>query len=161
MALTPSYVGVLLEKGDMTCRNAAFGCEDVARRIWRCPRRDTKLIIAGRPDTAPDNGEAGTDSDADLWRPSTLCMTAAHATGKAGDVFLCHPFMVHTATWPHRGARPRMIAQPAVNAPSASRWTAPMTVFILMSRIPFRAAHYPGIQDPKDPLEPVRLRLAS
>jgi len=44
-------------------------------------------------------------------------MTAAHATGKAGDVFLCHPFMVHTATWPHRGAGPRMIAQPAVNAP--------------------------------------------
>jgi len=44
-------------------------------------------------------------------------MTAAHATGKAGDVFLCHPFMVHTATWPHRGAGPRMIAQPAINAP--------------------------------------------
>jgi hypothetical protein len=62
-------------------------------------------------------GEAGTDSDADFWRPSTLCRTAAHATGKAGDVFLCHPFMVHTATWPHRGAGPRMIAQPAVNAP--------------------------------------------
>ena len=62
-------------------------------------------------------GEAGTDSDADFWRPSTLCMTAAHATGKAGDVFLCHPFMVHTATWPHRGTGPRMIAQPAVNAP--------------------------------------------
>ena len=30
---------------------------------------------------------------------------------------MCHPFMVHTATWPHRGAGPRMIAQPAVNAP--------------------------------------------
>jgi hypothetical protein len=62
-------------------------------------------------------GDAGTDSDAEFWRPSTLCMTAAHATGKAGDVFLCHPFMVHTATWPHRGTGPRMIAQPAVNAP--------------------------------------------
>ena len=31
-------------------------------------------------------GEAGTDSDADFWRPSALCMTGAHATGKAGDV---------------------------------------------------------------------------
>jgi len=62
-------------------------------------------------------GEAGTDSDADFWRPSTLCRMAAHTTGKAGDVFLCHPFMVHTATWPHRGTGPRMIAQPAVNAP--------------------------------------------
>ena len=62
-------------------------------------------------------GEAGTDSDAEFWRPSVLCLNAAHATGKAGDVFLCHPFIVHTATWPHRGAGPRMIAQPAVNAP--------------------------------------------
>ena len=41
-------------------------------------------------------------------------MTAAHATGKAGDVFLCHPFIVHTATWPHRGIQPRMMAQPGV-----------------------------------------------
>jgi len=37
------------------------------------------------------------------------------ATGRAGDAFLCHPFMVHTATWPHRGTGPRMIAQPAVH----------------------------------------------
>ena len=66
-------------------------------------------------------GEAGTGSGAGFWQPSTLCMTAAHATGKAGDVFLCHPFMVHTATWPHRGAGPRMIAQPAVNAPRRLR----------------------------------------
>jgi hypothetical protein len=63
-------------------------------------------------------GEAGTDADAEFWRPSTLCRMASHATGTAGDVFLCHPFIVHTATWPHRGAGPRMIAQPAVNAPA-------------------------------------------
>jgi hypothetical protein len=36
------------------------------------------------------------------------------ATGHAGDVFLCHPFLVHRATWPHRGSRPRIVAQPAV-----------------------------------------------
>ncbi|HEX5290195.1 MAG TPA: hypothetical protein VFX25_15135 [Streptosporangiaceae bacterium] len=35
----------------------------------------------------------------------------------SGDVFLCHPFIVHTAPWPHRGAGPRMIAQSAINAP--------------------------------------------
>ena len=62
-------------------------------------------------------GEAGTDSDTVFWRESVLCLTAAHATGRAGDVFLCHPFIVHTATWPHRGSGPRMIAQPAINAP--------------------------------------------
>ena len=64
-------------------------------------------------------GEAGTNADAEFWRPPTLCRTVAHATGKAGDAFLCRPFMVHTATWPHRGTTPRMIAQPAVNGPPA------------------------------------------
>ena len=34
---------------------------------------------------------------------------------RAGDVYLCHPFIVHTATWPHRGTTPRMMAQPAVH----------------------------------------------
>lgn len=60
-------------------------------------------------------GEAGTLADAQLWRPSVLCRPVDHATGQAGDVYMCHPFIVHTATWPHRGAAPRMIAQPAVH----------------------------------------------
>jgi len=34
------------------------------------------------------------------------------ATGGAGDVYLCHPFLVHAAGWPHRGAAPRVLAQP-------------------------------------------------
>jgi hypothetical protein len=34
------------------------------------------------------------------------------ATGHAGDVYLCHPFLVHAASWPHRGTAPRVIAQP-------------------------------------------------
>ena len=41
-------------------------------------------------------------------RPSTF------ATGQAGDVYVCHPFLVHRATWPHRGSRPRAVAQPGV-----------------------------------------------
>jgi hypothetical protein len=38
-------------------------------------------------------------------RPSVL------ATGRAGDVYLCHPFLIHAAQ-PHRGTVPRFIAQP-------------------------------------------------
>lgn len=37
-----------------------------------------------------------------------------HALGRAGDVFVCHPFLVHRATWPHRGTNPRIIAQPEI-----------------------------------------------
>lgn len=33
------------------------------------------------------------------------------ATGQAGDVFLCHPFLIHSAQ-PHRGTTPRFMAQP-------------------------------------------------
>lgn len=33
------------------------------------------------------------------------------ATGDAGTVYVCHPFLVHAAQ-PHRGTRPRFIAQP-------------------------------------------------
>jgi len=42
--------------------------------------------------------------------------TSAHrpivtATGNAGTVYLCHPFLVHAAQ-PHHGSRPRFLAQP-------------------------------------------------
>jgi len=67
------------------------------------------------PEFLAPYGEEGACADADFWRPSALCLPVAHATGAAGDVFLCHPFIVHTATWPHRGTAPRMIAQPAVH----------------------------------------------
>ncbi|MFG2086143.1 phytanoyl-CoA dioxygenase family protein [Spirillospora sp. NPDC048824] len=33
------------------------------------------------------------------------------ATGQAGDVYLCHPFLVHAAQ-PHHGTEPRFMAQP-------------------------------------------------
>jgi hypothetical protein len=35
----------------------------------------------------------------------------ALATGPAGTVYLCHPFLVHAAQ-PHRGRVPRFLAQP-------------------------------------------------
>jgi hypothetical protein len=38
----------------------------------------------------------------------------ALATGNAGDVYLCHPFLVHAASWPHRGTKPRFMAQPGL-----------------------------------------------
>ncbi|MEU3185719.1 phytanoyl-CoA dioxygenase family protein [Streptomyces sp. NPDC006923] len=37
-----------------------------------------------------------------------------YATGSPGDVYLCHPFLVHAAQ-PHHGSRPRLMAQPALS----------------------------------------------
>jgi hypothetical protein len=85
------------------------GPDDAPTRLMR----GSHLAV---PEFLAPYGEAGTNADAEFWRPSALCLPTAHATGNAGDVFLCHPFLVHTATWPHRGTTPRMIAQPAVHA---------------------------------------------
>ena len=38
----------------------------------------------------------------------------ALATGEAGDVYLCHPFLVHGAQ-PHHGSAPRFLAQPPLH----------------------------------------------
>ena len=43
------------------------------------------------------------------------------ATGLAGDVYLCHPFLVHAASWPHLGSQPRLIAQPPIALEGALR----------------------------------------
>jgi hypothetical protein len=41
------------------------------------------------------------------------------AVGSAGDAYLCHPFLMHSATWPHRGSGPRFMAQPCIYQSSA------------------------------------------
>ena len=47
---------------------------------------------------------------ADDWASTRDCEIEL-ATGAAGCVYLCHPFLVHAAQ-PHRGKRPRFMAQP-------------------------------------------------
>ncbi|WP_306214415.1 phytanoyl-CoA dioxygenase family protein [Actinoplanes sp. RD1] len=74
------------------------------------------LYAAAALATRGEKGMPGGDVPG-LLRPSTFVRTTAEATGTAGDVYLCHPFIVHTATWPHRGTEPRMMAQPAITAP--------------------------------------------
>lgn len=50
----------------------------------------------------------------------TADLPEALATGTAGTVYLCHPFLVHSAQ-PHHGTRPRFMAQPPLLP--AVRWT--------------------------------------
>lgn len=45
---------------------------------------------------------------------STFERDVVALTGDAGDVYLCHPFLVHRASWPHRGPGPRIMAQPSI-----------------------------------------------
>jgi len=58
-------------------------------------------------------GSAGTtlrQLSADGFASSAECEVEL-ATGAAGTVYLCHPFLVHAAQ-PHRGSNPRFLAQP-------------------------------------------------
>lgn len=78
-------------------------------RIRPGSHRDAARVLA----PAGDGGMAWAQAaraaaEASEHRPTAL------VTGQAGDVFLCHPFLVHAATWPHTGQTPRILAQPGV-----------------------------------------------
>jgi hypothetical protein len=59
----------------------------------------------------PAFGDAGTDVFQLMPLPEGDVVTA---TGDAGDVYLCHPFLVHAAQ-ANRGGRPRFLAQPPLH----------------------------------------------
>lgn len=80
----------------------------------------TRIRVGSHLDVPPllaPHGEDGRE-----WM--SLCQDAvaasehrpvALATGNLGDVYLCHPFLVHAAQ-PHRGRTPRFMAQPPLYA---------------------------------------------
>ena len=79
----------------------------------------TRLRPGSHRDVPPILAPAGEEGMAWLPAAQQAARASAHrptalATGRAGDVFLCHPFLVHAASWPHRGRFPRIIAQPGV-----------------------------------------------
>jgi hypothetical protein len=79
----------------------------------------TEILIGSHhdvPAVLQPHGDRGASvfTISDALPASTFERPSAFATGRAGDVFICHPFLIHRATWPHRGPRPRAIAQPAV-----------------------------------------------
>lgn len=116
--------------------DASFGTENLDFMQWR-----TNVLSRGRAllmlflfsDVGPDDGptriRAGSHFDiARRLLPrgedgmtleelaidnfaSTAACDEVHATGPAGTVYLCHPFLVHAAQ-PHRGTQPRFMAQP-------------------------------------------------
>lgn len=70
-----------------------------------------------------EEGTSITSCAADLVTATDHC-PVRYATGGAGDIYLCHPFLVHAAQANH-GTRPRFLAQPAVPAKSPYRTDLP------------------------------------
>lgn len=85
------------------------GPDDAPTRIRVGSHTDAARVLAPAGDDGLAPSESGPPiAEASADRP------VAEATGAAGDVYLCHPFLVHSASWPHRGTIPRIITQPGV-----------------------------------------------
>jgi hypothetical protein len=81
------------------------GVHDAPTRIRVGSHLDVPRLLEPAGDDGLSFLELGARLDTVAERPVAL------ATGQAGDVYLCHPFLVHGAQ-PHRGSVPRFIAQP-------------------------------------------------
>jgi phytanoyl-CoA dioxygenase PhyH len=82
---------------------------DAPTRLRPGSHADVPPFLAAAGDEGMEWGPAAQQAArASAHRPTVV------ATGRAGDVFLCHPFLVHAASWPHRGRSPKMMAQPGV-----------------------------------------------
>lgn len=82
------------------------GERDAPTRIRLGSHLDIARQLAPAGDAGLTLGELATQGFAETaHRPEIL------ATGPAGTVYLCHPFLVHAAQ-PHHGTQPRFMAQP-------------------------------------------------
>lgn len=82
------------------------GPDDAPTRI----RKGSHAVIARELLPYGEAGATLRQLSADGYVSTENCEVAL-ATGGAGTVYLCHPFLVHAAQ-PHRGKHPRFMAQP-------------------------------------------------
>lgn len=83
------------------------GESDAPTRIKVASHRDIARAVEPAGEAGLSQGELD-QVGAALDRPQAL------ATGEAGTVYLCHPFLVHAAQM-HRGSVPRFLAQPPLH----------------------------------------------
>jgi hypothetical protein len=81
------------------------GESDAPTRIRMSSHIDVARILAPAGEDGMSLAKLAQQLDASAHRQEVL------ATGQAGTVYLCHPFLVHAAQ-PHQGTEPRFMAQP-------------------------------------------------
>ncbi|KPM53749.1 phytanoyl-CoA dioxygenase [Frankia sp. CcI49] len=89
------------------------GPDDAPTRIKAGSHLDVPPFLAPAGDQGRDGLELCREMDA-AGRLDSPDRPTALATGQAGDVYLCHPFLIHAAQR-HRGAVPRFLAQPPLD----------------------------------------------
>ncbi len=96
------------------------GKADAPTRI----RAGSHLAIARQLAPAGENGLTLRELARDGFE-STAHLPEILATGAAGTVYLCHPFLVHAASL-HRGTQPRFLAQPPLSPDGAMPPASPV-----------------------------------
>ena len=82
------------------------GDDDAPTRIRVGSHQEMARLLA----PAGDAGRSLRELAANGFAETAHCREVL-ATGRAGTVYVCHPFLVHAAQ-PHRGTEPRFLAQP-------------------------------------------------
>jgi hypothetical protein len=90
------------------------GPDDAPTRIRVGSHLDIARVLAPVREEGRSLGELASNGFAETAHRAEML-----ATGGAGTVYLCHPFLVHAAQ-SHRGTRPRFMAQPPL-LPAAGR----------------------------------------
>lgn len=83
--------------------------DDAPTRVRVGSHRDVARVLA----TLPPDGASFVDVS-QAAAAGSIGRDERTAIGSAGDAYLCHPFLLHAATWPHRGSAPRFLGQPAI-----------------------------------------------
>ncbi|HET6875341.1 MAG TPA: phytanoyl-CoA dioxygenase family protein [Acidimicrobiales bacterium] len=96
----------------MLCLLSDVGQDDAPTRLLPGSHLEMPKRLAPAGEAGLPGAHAGQSSRIPL--PDTDGDVAV-ATGEAGDVYLCHPFLVHAAGWPHPVEKPRFISQPPIS----------------------------------------------
>lgn len=86
------------------------GDNDAPTRIRVGSHLDVPPLLVSAGDTGLSFAEIS-----GLAASASASRNVAYATGQAGDVYLCHPFLVHAAQ-KHLGCTPRFMAQPPLTS---------------------------------------------
>lgn len=79
----------------------------------------TELLVGSHLDVPPILEPAGDEgrpfsSIIEALPATTFERPVVQVTGRAGDVYVCHPFLVHRGPERNRGSAPRLVAQPGI-----------------------------------------------
>jgi hypothetical protein len=115
----------------LLCLVSDVGMEDAPSRLLPGSHLEMARLLAPAGDGGLSGSYEGQESKIPLPESKS---GEVFAIGSAGDVFICHPFLVHAASWPHRGKQPRFLAQPPIAVTNGLQLDGPMNRLSAVAR---------------------------